>query len=107
MNELMSWYSATTSDDTVNAVASRAGLVGSTLSRQLKAETLTPESIVAIARAYNADAIEGLIISGLITEADVSRHGAQALLESITDRMIANEVWRRMADGSGHPEFSG
>ena len=103
----MNWYNATTAGDTVNAVAAKSGLVGSTLSRQLKSETLTPESIVAVARAYKADPIEGLIISGLITEADVSLHGAEALLESLTDRMIANEVWRRMSDGSGHPEFSG
>lgn len=105
--DTVQWFKTTTGGDSVNAAAKASGLNQPTLARQINGGALSPESIVAIARAYNADAIEGLIISGLITEADVSRHGAQTLLESITDRMIANEVWRRMADGSGHPEFSG
>lgn len=105
MNTLMSWYKRVTGGDTTNAVASKSGLVGSTLSRQLKADTLAPESIVAIARAYDVDAIEGLIIAELITEDDVRRHGTVALLETLTDRAIANEVWRRMASGE-HPEFN-
>ena len=106
MNAIMTWYSTTTNGDTTNAVALKSGLVGSTLSRQLKADTLAPESVVAIARAYRADPIEGLVIAGLITEDDVRRHGADVLLESLDDRVLANEVWRRMADGHNHPEFS-
>ena len=106
MNAIMTWYNNTTNGDTTNAVASKARLVGSTLSRQLKADTLAPESVVAIARAYNADPIEGLIIAGPITEDDVRRHGADVLLGSLDDRMLANEVWRRLASGGDHPEFS-
>lgn len=100
------WFRSVTSGDSVNAAAIRAGLNQPTLSRQVKAGILSPESIVAVARAYKADAIEGLIISGLISEADVNRHGADLILQKLEDHEIANEVWRRMGDGKNHPEFN-
>lgn len=101
----MKWFADVTNGDTTNAVASRAGLVGSTLARQLKADTLTPETIVAVARAYKSDPIEGLIVAEFITEAEVRNHTADMILRELDDRIIANEVWRRMADGHNHPEF--
>lgn len=107
MNKMLSWFENTIAGDTPNAAAERAGLVGSTLSRQIKAGVLSPESIVAIARAYDADPIEGLIIAGLITEADVTRHGADVLLETLTDKMLADEVWNRMQAGKAGVEITG
>ena len=58
---IMEWYAATVADDTANAVALRAGLVQSTLARQIKAGQLSPEVVVAIARAYRADVLDALV----------------------------------------------
>lgn len=103
--ETIRWFDRITGDDTPNAAAKRSGVNQPTLSRQIKAGALSAEVIVAIARAYDADAIEGLIIGGLITEADVRKHGAEVLLEQITDRRIADEVYERMVEGRGVEEF--
>lgn len=93
------WFKRVTAGDSVNAAANAANLNQPTLSRQVHAGALSPESIVAIARAYDADPIEGLIISGLVTEDDVRKHGAEVLIEHLSDRLLADEVWNRMQDG--------
>lgn len=103
--DTVTWFREVTGGDSVNAAAKAAGINQPTLARQINAGTISPENVVAVARAYNADPIEGLIIAGLITEAEVRAHGADVLLAALDDRIIANEVWRRMADGHNHPEF--
>lgn len=97
--DIMKWFRTVTQGDSVNAAAKAAGLNQPTLSRQVNAGTLSPESVVAIARAYDADPLEGLIILGLITEDDVKRHGAAVILSDLTDKMLADEVWDRMQEG--------
>lgn len=97
--DIMKWFRTVTQGDSVNAAAKASGLNQPTLSRQVNASTLSPDSVVAIARAYDADPIEGLIILGLITEEDVKRHGATVILADLTDQMLANEVWDRMQEG--------
>lgn len=103
--DTLKWMQAVTGGDSVNAVAAKSGLVGSTLTRQVHSGALTPESVVAIANAYDADAIKGLLVQGLISQADIDRHGAAVLLDEITDRMLADEVWERMQEGRGVKEF--
>ena len=104
--EIMKWMQSTTDGQTVNAIAERSGLVGSTLSRQVKSGALTPETVVAVARAYHADPIEALLILGLITKDDVRRHGARALLESLSDRQLSDEVWSRLSRGSASSDLT-
>ena len=105
MSKQIEWYRQATGDATVNAVAAKAGLVGSTLSRQIKGDALTPETVVAVARAYDADPIDGLIVLGLITEEEVVRRGAAVVLADLTDRMLADEVYDRMIEGRGVRDF--
>ena len=97
----MEWYRRVVGDATVNAVAARAGVVQTTLNRQVKVGRLAPETAVAIARAYGVDVIDGLLACGLLTEEDVRRHGIVPVLEDATDDEIAEEVMRRLRDA--HP----
>lgn len=87
---------------TVNAVAERAGVIQTTLNRQLKAESLSPETVVSIARAYGVDVLSGLVAAGLITPDDIKRHGVHAALRDAFDADIAAEVFRRLGDGGQH-----
>lgn len=103
--DAMTWYTQTTGDDTTNAVATNAGIVYTTLARQLSSGKLTPETLVAIARAYKRDAIDALIAHGIITVDDVRKHATRPTLQSATDREIADEVWRRLNDGEEHGTF--
>lgn len=102
--DLMEWYQEAVGDASENAVAARAGINQSTLNRQLKARRLSPELVVAVARAYGRDVLDALVVAGLITPADIRAHGVQMALEHATDREVADLVFRRLAVGS-HPAF--
>lgn len=103
--DAMTWYAKTTGTDTINAVASKAGLIYTTLSRQLRAKNLSAETVVAIARAYGRDTLDALVAHGLITQDDLRRHGLHTTLSDATDAEIADEVWRRLSTGEDHAEF--
>ena len=96
MNTSVQWYRATVGDDSENAAALRAGIAQRTLNRQLQAGALSPEVAVAIADAYGRDAVEALILTGLITREHVRRHGALAALADASDDELAREVGRRL-----------
>ena len=98
----MEWYEKTVRDSSVNAVAAKAGLVQSTLSRQVRAEALTAETVVAIARAYGADVLDALVACGLITRDEIRAHGVKAALEDALEIELAAEVMRR-AEGRRSP----
>ena len=106
MNTEMTWYYATVGDDTPNAAAGKSGLVQSTLAAQLRRGRLAPESVVAIARAYGADAIKGLIAAGLISADDVRRYGTKEALHAATDAEIAEEVYRRLVAGTATDDLT-
>lgn len=97
---LMEWYSATVRDASVNAVALKAGIVQTTLSRQLRAGVLSPEVVVAVARAYGSDVLDAIVIAGVITREDIRLHGVRQALAAALDVEIAQEVAKRLG---GHP----
>lgn len=98
-----SWFEVVTGGDSVNLVSQKAGIAQTTLNRQVKQGCLSPEVVVAVARAYNADAIAGLVGLGLISEDDVRFHAVVAGLSAATDAELAAEVVRRLAPGSSGP----
>ncbi len=100
MTTIMEWYGATVGDASVNAVAMKAGVVQTTLSRQLKSGALSPEVVAAVARAYGADVLDALVLAGVITREDIRAHGVRQALEAAMDVEIAREVSRRLGD---HP----
>lgn len=102
MTEVMKWYGSLVGGSSVNAVAEKAGLVQSTLARQVKAESLSPETVVAIARAYGDDVLDALVLTGLISETDIQRHGIKATLSDAFDADLTAEILRRLGSGD-HP----
>ncbi len=100
---LMEWYAATVGDASVNAVATRADIVQTTLARQIKAQSLSPEVIVAVARAYGRDVLDALVLAGLISREDIRAHGVHRALSDAFDAEIAAEVVRRLASGEPRP----
>lgn len=103
---ILTWYRETVGGDSTNRVAIRSGVTQSTLDRQLKAGRLSTDVTIAVAHAYEASAIEPLIISGALTALDVRAYGITAVLQEATDREIATEVWHRLVSGAPHPIFS-
>lgn len=101
----MKWLTDTIGDDSVNAAALKAQINQSTLSRQIKSGRLTPETVVALASAYERDVLDALVVAGLITHEHIKQHGVREALSAATDKEIADEVWKRLNDGQEHGVF--
>lgn len=99
------WYERVAGSHSVNAVAGIAGINQSTLNRQLRSGRLEPELVVAIARAFNEDILDALIIQGFLTREDVEKHDSRTTLEQATDKEIVAEIERRLREAREHPEF--
>lgn len=104
MTRIMEWYRSLVDEAAVNAVAEKSGLVQSTLSRQVRSGSLSHETVVAVARAYGADVLDALIITGLISPDDIRRHGVNKTLQAALDIELAAEIMRR-AQGGNRPVF--
>jgi len=96
------WFRTVTGGDSERYVASRVGLVQATLSRQLRADMLAPETVVAISRIYRVSPLPGLVSIGLITEDDIRRASAATTLADVADDDLVDEVLRRVKRGD-HP----
>lgn len=94
--DISQWYSDAVGDDSANAVAMKAGILQSTLARQLQRGTLSPEVVAAIGRAYRADILAGFVACGLLEQEEVDAIGARFNLSQATDVEIADEVYRRL-----------
>lgn len=99
MNSI-AWMRGTVGDNTRNAVADRAGIVQSTLNRQIDKGVLRPETVVAIARAYGVPILPGLVACGLITEHEAAiKARSDSILEALAkadDADLVREVLRRI-----------
>lgn len=100
MTDKMAWYRHVTGTDSVNAVAKRAGLVQTTLAAQVRKGELTPQSAVAIARAYQSDPLRALVAIGLVAADEVDAYARRVALGDVSDEELAREVWVRMSSGA-------
>lgn len=81
----------------INAIATKSGIVQSTLSRRIDAGGITADQAIKICRAYSADVIQGLLDLGFITEADLKQPAARAMLKDAKDEDLIAEIGRRIA----------
>lgn len=101
-----SWFAALPGEPSVNEAAKRVGLIQSTLSRQIKSDTLAPENAVVIARAYKQSPVTALVAIGLISEREVKEAAGTAGIRDITDEALVSEVLRRIQTGDSHPALT-
>jgi transcriptional regulator with XRE-family HTH domain len=106
MNATEQWFTEVVGDRSEREVARRVGIIQATLSRQLRADTLSPEHTVAIARAYGASAVAGLVSIGLITDREVKEAAGLAGIRDITDEALADEIVRRIQENDSHPSLT-
>lgn len=90
------WFNQLTAGDTQKVAAQKAGVVESTLSRQLSRGTFRPELVIALCRGYNYPPVDGLIETGYLHAHEVgSETPIRVALESATNRQILEELLRR------------
>lgn len=93
------WYQETVGNDSQNTVADNAGIVPSSLYRQLP-DKLSPQNVVKIARAYGGSAIDGLVAVGLIDDDDLRKSESSDALRDATDEELIHELAIRLAAGA-------
>lgn len=94
---------AATREPSVRAVAKRAGIESSTLTRQLKGGAPV-STVVAICRAYRLPFLDTFAAAGFITEAEASASFTQlpeATLRAVPETRLAAELLRRAENRSG------
>lgn len=89
------WIESVSGEDSLREVSKKIGFNYNTLYRQVTVGELLPQTVVSVARAYNADILEGFVAIGLITEQEKRRYGRAVTLESFTDLQLAEEAVRR------------
>lgn len=96
--DIHAWISATTSGASGRQIAAASGISNATIAYQLKSG-VQPATVVAIARAYGASPLSGLVALGLITEEEAAAGNIEEALRKVTDVALADEILRRIAEG--------
>ena len=109
--DTLEWLSAVSQGDSRNMVATKAGLYAATLNKQVARGHLSPEVVVAIARAYDVPVLDGLVVCGLITEDEAhlrDRLSLPAALKEASAAELLREVLERVDhEGSlAHPDLA-
>lgn len=91
------WVTEVTGGASLRDIGERIGVHHVTVSRRITEGRA--ETCVAIARAYDADPIKGLVAWGVITSGEASSGDADLALRGATDLQIAEEMVRRIKAG--------
>ena len=89
------WFKNLVGEDTQKEVAKKAGLIESTLSRQLSRGTFRPEMVIALCRGYGRSPVTGLIETGYLQEWEAENVGIPYALHNATNQQILDEILRR------------
>lgn len=102
----LQWLAQVTNNAAPTGAARVAGVQPSTMSRQMDKGSLSPETVVAIARAYGAPVLPGLVACGLITPEEANTVAPLGkLLSEATDEDLLRELLTRVerSGGVGNP----
>lgn len=94
----MQWIDAVRGKHSIREVARRAEMSQGTLNRQINADALTFETVLAISRAYGIAPVAGLVASGLLSADDAGIPSKAIALQSASDDELIEEVARRIKD---------
>lgn len=95
--DIHEWYEQVTGKDSINAVATKAGIAPATFYKQVR-KTITPTSAVRIARAYGRPPTEPLVVMGLLTQEDVDALASAGSLSKASNADLIEELARRLKE---------
>ncbi|VZH84154.1 hypothetical protein [Corynebacterium rouxii] len=100
MERIELWIRRTVGNASDREIGKLAQIGQSTLSRQRRDGTVTVETAVKIARAYQVSVIPALIALDVVTEDDLKEFAMDAAIEDADDETLGREVIKRMKQGS-------
>ncbi len=96
------WLDQLVGADSYRTAAAKVGVDQSTLSRQLtRRGVISPEYVIALARAYGRRAGDELVVTGYLAPGDLEGVGIDSALRAATNRQLLEEIERRMESGAG------
>lgn len=89
------WFKDLTNSASLREAADASGVSKSTLSRNLDANTMTPETVIALCRAYDRSPVSGLIETGYINDYELQGPDVEIALREATNEQLLDEILRR------------
>lgn len=89
------WIGQLIGEDSFRTAAQKISSNGSTITRQLQKGKLSPEMVIALCRAYDRPAVEGLVETGYLYPHEVETPGVNLVLPKATNRQLLDEINRR------------
>ena len=89
------WFKDLTDSSSLREAAEKSGVSKSTLSRNLDANTMTPETVIALCRAYDRSPVSGLIETGYINDYELHGPDVEIALREATNEQLLDEIMRR------------
>ena len=86
------WIYETIGSDSLRQAASLASLSQSTFSRQLTNKSITVETAVKIAHAYQVSVIPALMALDIVTENNIAEFASETTIQDASDEVLSAEV---------------
>ena len=96
------WIGQLIGEDSFRTAAQKISSNGSTITRQLQKGKLSPEMVIALCRAYDRPAVEGLVQTGYLYPHEVETPGVTLTLPKATNRQLLDEINRRSDPEARH-----
>ncbi len=90
------WFKLTTGGASGLEASKLAQVTTSTLNRQLSKNEISPENVIAIARAYGQNPAEALSATGYLTPDEVSGVSVESLAELLSDQQLIRALAHRI-----------
>lgn len=99
-NKKNKWMLLITNGASANEISAKTGVSSSTIWRHKKDMSFTAEEVIAIARAYHADPIAGLVAFGYLTEQEVGMplERERTALSAVGNETLLRELTRRLGE---------
>lgn len=90
------WFRSTTGGDTQAQIAQRLGVSRATVARRFRRGVLDPNTVLAVARAYHADPIQGLLAAKWLRPQDLHNGGTRYVVSYAPTEMLVDELHARL-----------
>lgn len=102
MKEHKDWFANLTQNASGRAAAELADIAPATMNRQLARNTLSAETVIALARAYGRSPVRALLETGYLLPEETGIPSPDEILQSLSDQQVIADVARRIDSEPAH-----
>ena len=89
------WIEDLIGTDSLRTASGKIGYSQSTITRQLSRNTLTPQAVIALCRAYDRKPVDGLVETGYLHEWEIEGVGIDSALDQATNDQLVKQIMKR------------